>query len=302
MKSFRIESKTFLQVDEVRKVFLIESDVVVCTPFKIQRYNSTHKLEKEILFPSTDSAYIPKLDLLAILSEEHDYFQINFMNVVTFDLSKHPLRLPKPPYPQPINAIAASSDYIYYAGQYCSGRIALNGAHLPFSFNGNVGNEMIINNNEIFIPFGQYIRIYSLSFQSLRFLSGETLEQGNKLDAQQPFPNAVVYDMDHPVPHQQNLQWNYQQSFNHNDSMMPSLRQSNQATNFISMTTDQDNNVYAVNTNSQDIARWNHLNNKWDPIITSCHGLRCPSSLTFGEEFSYAYVCVEDFNSTRNPY
>lgn len=223
------------------------------------------------------------------------------MNVVTFDIDKHPLKLQKQPHQQQLNAIAASSDYIYYAGRNCSGRIhvPLNGEHLHFHFNGEVGNEMIINNNEIFIPFGRYIRIYSLSFQLLRSLSGETLEQGNQLDAQQSFPNAVVYSMNHQVSHQQNLPWNYQQSFNPNVFMMPSLRQSNQAANFISMTTDQDNNVYAVNTNSQDITRWNHLNNKWDPIITSCHGSRCPSSLTFDEQFSYAYVCVKDSDSNQ---
>lgn len=282
IKSFRLESTICVRDEDVRKVVLIGNDVLVFTPCKIQRFNFTNKLEKEIQFCSIDSAYIQKLDLVAIMVDKNDHFAIDFLNIATMDFDKLSLKLPSKQFlNQRISAIAASPDYIYFAGENNTGRIALNGHYTFFAFDGGVGNEMIINNNDIIIPFGQYIRIFSLNFELLRVLtlSGETPAQMNKFEAQQPVPNEV--------------------GISSNLSIMPNLYQRQQAANFITTTTDQVNNVYAVNTNSQDITRWNLLNKTWEAIITPCHGSRCPSSLNFDENFSYAYVCAKDSYSSE---
>ncbi|CAG2194569.1 unnamed protein product [Mytilus edulis] len=218
IKSFQIKSKLCLQAQYVKKVILIGNYVVVVTADKILSYNSRNKLENEIMFSSLDCAYISKVDRLAIITDdiEYEYFSIVFLDIGTFRLDKHSLKLKKQRIDQHISAIAASSEHIYFAGQNCVGQIALNGHPAVGSFDGRVGNEMTINNNTIIIPFDDCIRIFSLNFELLFVLSlSEELQiRRNELKALQPSPK-LEYDTNYyeSIPNHQYIPRNNQQTF-----------------------------------------------------------------------------------------
>lgn len=296
IKSFQIESKLCLREENVRKVILIENKIIVAFDDKIHCFSSRSFPAKEIPMACTDIVYIPKLEIVAILTDYQSGFSLHFLNVGTYDLKLNMLQQLKTNFQQRIHAIAASSEYIYFAGQNCTGRIALNGQIAYSSFDVEVDNTMVINNNEIIIPFGQSIRIYSLIFELLRVL---TLSGEFVFEAQQPLSENTNYQGILQHPPGTYLPWNNQQTFINRISSPFNSSQSPISANFISITTDQDNNIYAVNTNSHVITRWDHLNKKWDDILTPCHDLRHPFSLNFDEEFSNAYVCEKDCHSSK---
>lgn len=278
IKSFQIECALCLQEEYVKKIILIENYVVVFTGSEIQRYNARYKLENKITVSYFDSAYITKYRLVAILVDELNDFSIQFLKLDSFLFEGKRLTLERPPSLQSISIIDATSEYVYFAGHNYAGRVNFDGKVDCVSFIGEVGNSMHISKNNIFIPCRHCVKIYSLKFESLRTLTlaGETPALGTEFKGQ--YQQYGIY---------QGIPNNQTHPFNNNSTM---------ACNFISITTDHANNVYAA-TDSQGIIRWNCPNKQWEPVLTGCHGVRNPSFLCFDNEFANLCVCSNEFSS-----
>lgn len=281
IKSFEIPCVVSLPAEYVEKVIMIENSIVVFTDLEIQRYNSRNQLENKIMVSYSDSAYISKYNLVAILVCEFNYYFIRFIDMDSFMFENRLIKLGHLSLPQSISIIDSTSEFVYFAGYNCAGRVNLNNHVVCVSAIGEVCNSMHVSNNEIFILCGHDVKVYSLEFKFLRSLpSVETLALRTEVKAEY---QQCGFQQQNPY-NQQNLNNNLQTTCN-----------------FISLTcitTDHDNNVYAA-TDSQGIIRWNCLNNQWERVLTGCHGVRKPFFLCFDDEFANLYVCSDEFN--RDP-
>lgn len=265
IKSFQIEWVMSITEEYVEKVIFIENSVVVFTRNEIQHYNSRNQLENKTLIPDLpvsyfDSAYITKYRLVAILVDRIDFgrCEILFLKIDSFEFDEKVFILSErrnQNFSPQITIIDATSEFVYFAGNNCAGRVNYDGNVQYMPFKGEVGGSMHIGNNEIFLTCGHCVNIYSLKFEFLRqlSLSVETLSPRTELKGEYQ-------------------QWDYHQGnpYNQHYSSDNNLQISY---NFLSITTDHDNNAYAA-TDSHGIIRWNCLNNKWERVLAGCHGVR----------------------------
>lgn len=277
IKSFQIDSVRSLPEEYVKKVILIENSVVVFTKHEIQLYNCKNQLEYKIMEPCFDGAYITKYRLLAIVVDNCGYCGIKFLKIDTFELDKKQLEIRNQFLLPHTTIIDATSEFVYFAGHNCAGSVNFDGYVEFVPFSSKVVSSMHIGNSEIFITCGHFVNIYSLKFEILRQL-----------------PSALVLRTELKGEYQQGICYQgplyNQHYFLNNNSQI--------TCNFISITTDQDNNVYAA-TDSHGIVRWNCLNNQWERVLAGCHGVRNSFFLCFGNEFASLYVCSKEFNCDK---